>query len=144
MVTRAASGANQIRQTCRTCRLLTGADAPILWTHLDLASCDGTRMQEKKQLIVTIGFRAKPGMAARLERELRNRVPISRTEAGTLDYRLYRSTQNSDVFFLFSRYLSDKAFDIHLYQPYSLTMLAELEELLADPPRVDTYETVLG
>ena len=101
-------------------------------------------MAEKKQLIVTIGFRAKPGRAADLERELRNRVPISRTQAGTLDYRLYRSTTNKDVFFLFSRYASEKSFDIHLYQPYSLSMLAELEGLLADTPRVDTYETVLG
>jgi quinol monooxygenase YgiN len=101
-------------------------------------------MAEKKQLIVTIGFRAKPGKAADLERELRNRVPISRTQAGTLDYRLYRSTTNPDVFFLFSRFISEKSFDIHLYQPYSLSMLAELEKLLADAPRVDTYETVLG
>jgi quinol monooxygenase YgiN len=101
-------------------------------------------MTAKKQLIVTIGFRAKPGKAADLERELRNRVPIARTEAGTLDYRLYRSTTNQDVFFLFSRFLSDKQFDIHLYQPYSLSMLAELERLLADAPRVDTYETVMG
>ncbi len=101
-------------------------------------------MTQKKQLIVTIGFRAKAGKAAELERELRNRVPISRTEAGTLDYRLYRSTSDEGVFFLFSRYTSEKSFDIHLYQPYSLTMLAELEGLLADTPRVDTYETVLG
>ena len=39
------------------------------------------------QFIVTIGFRAKPGKAADLERALRQRVPISRTEATTLDYR---------------------------------------------------------
>ena len=101
-------------------------------------------MTEKQQLIVTMGFRAKPGKAAELERELRNRVSISRTEAGTLDYRLYRSTKDQDVFFLFSRYTSERTFDIHLYQPYSLSMLAELEKLLADAPRVDTYETVLG
>jgi quinol monooxygenase YgiN len=101
-------------------------------------------MTKTKQLTVTIGFRARPGKAADLERELRNRVPISRTEAGTLDYRLYRSTKDPNVFFLFSRYTSEKTFDIHLYQPYSLSMLAELEGLLADAPRVDTYETVLG
>jgi quinol monooxygenase YgiN len=101
-------------------------------------------MTKKKQFIVTMGFRAKPGKAAELERELRNRVPISRTEAGILDYRLYRSTSDQDVFFLFSRFQSEKSFDIHLYQPYSLSMLAELESLLADVPRVDTYETVLG
>jgi quinol monooxygenase YgiN len=101
-------------------------------------------MPEKKQYIVTIGFRAKPGKAAELERELRNRVPISRTEAGNLDYRLYRSTTDDHRFFLFSRYASEKMFDVHLYQPYSLTLLAEWEELLADPPRVETYETILG
>jgi quinol monooxygenase YgiN len=99
---------------------------------------------EAKQFIVTIGFRAKPGKAAELERELRNRVPISRTEAGILDYRLYRSNHAPDIFFLFSRYASEKSFDIHLYQPYSLSMLAEFESLLAEPPRVETYETVLG
>jgi len=101
-------------------------------------------MAEKKQFIVTIGFKAKPGRASDLERELRNRVPISRTEAGILDYRLYRSTHNDHIFFLFSRYASEKSFDIHLYQPYTLSMMAEFEDLLADPPRVETYETVLG
>src|SRR3569832_2516723 len=100
-------------------------------------------MAEQKQFIVTIGFRAKPGKAADLERSLRNRVPISRTEVGNLDYRLFRSTSNDHVFFLFSRYISEKAFDIHLYQPYSLSLIAEFEDLLADPPRVETYETVL-
>ena len=104
----------------------------------------GRYMTERKPLIVTIGFRAKPGKAAELERELRHRVPISRTEAGILDYRLYRSTSDDHVFFLFSRFASEKSFDIHLYQPYSLSMLAEFENLLADPPRVDTYDTVLG
>jgi quinol monooxygenase YgiN len=96
------------------------------------------------QYIVTMGLRAKPGRAADLERELRNRVPISRTEAGNLDYRVYRSTSNDHVFFLFSRYASEKSFDIHLYQPYSLALMAELEELLEEPPRVETYQSVLG
>src|ERR1044071_4048498 len=101
-------------------------------------------MAEHVQYIVTIVFRAKPGKAADLERELRNRVPITRTEAGVLDYRLYRSTTDDHRFFLFSRYLSEKLFDVHLYQPYSLSMLAEFESLLADPPRVETYLTILG
>src|SRR4051812_46350269 len=97
---------------------------------------------EHSQFIVTIGLRAKPGKAAELERELRIRVPISRTEAGNLDYRVYRSKANDHVFFLFSRYASEKSFDIHLYQPYALSLLAQYEELLADEPRVETYETV--
>lgn len=101
-------------------------------------------MVEHKQFIVTIGFRAKPGKAVDLERELRNRVPIARTEAGNLDYRLYRSNTDDHVFFLFSRYSSEKTYDIHLYQPYSLSLLAELESLLVDPPRIETYSTILG
>jgi quinol monooxygenase YgiN len=101
-------------------------------------------MAEKVQFIVTIGFKAKLGRAADLERELRNRVPIARTEAGNLDYRLYRSTSDNHRFFLFSRYASEKMFDVHLYQPYSVAMMAEIEEMLADPPRVETYTTVIG
>src|SRR3954469_12150667 len=101
-------------------------------------------MAEEKQFIVTIGFRAKPGKAEDLLRELRNRVPIARTEAGTLDYRLYRSRTDDHVFFLFSRYASEKSFDIHLYQPYALSLMAQFEDLLADPPRIETYENVLG
>jgi quinol monooxygenase YgiN len=99
---------------------------------------------QKKQFIVTIGVRAKPGKAVELERELRNRVPISRTEAGTLDYRLYRSTTDDHVFFLFSRFTSEKTFDMHLYQPYSLSLLAEIEDLMAESPRIETYQTILG
>ncbi|MGN6367041.1 MAG: putative quinol monooxygenase [Phycisphaerae bacterium] len=101
-------------------------------------------MAKHKQYIVTIGFRAKPGKASDLERELRNRVPITRTEAGVLDYRLYRSTTDPNVFFLFSRYASEKSFDVHLYQPYSLSMMAEYEALLEGAPQVQTYETILG
>src|SRR5579875_1387186 len=101
-------------------------------------------MATHKQYIVTIGLRAQPGKAAELEKALRDRVPISRTEAGNLDYRVYRSTTDANVFFLFSRYASEKSFDIHLYQPYSLVMMADLETLLDGPPRVETYETILG
>ncbi len=99
---------------------------------------------QKEPFIVTIGLRAKPGKAAELERALRNRVPISRTEAGTLDYRLYRSTSDDHLFFLFSRFASEKQFDLHLYQPHSLSMLAEFEDLLTEAPRVETYRTILG
>ena len=62
----------------------------------------------------------------------------------TLDYRVYRSKTNDHVFFLFSRYASEKSFDIHLYQPYALSLMAQFEDLLADPPRIETYENVLG
>ena len=98
----------------------------------------------KEQFIVTIGYRAKPGRAAELEKQLRDRVPISRTEAGNLDYRLYRSTSDENVFFLFARYASERSFDIHMYQPYTLSLLAHLEDMLEDPPRVETYKSVLG
>ncbi len=101
-------------------------------------------MSTPKHYIVTVGFRAKVGKASDLERELRNRVPITRTEAGVLDYRLYRSTTDPNLFFLFSRYASEKLFDIHLYQPYTLSLLAEYESLLDGPAKVETYETVLG
>jgi quinol monooxygenase YgiN len=101
-------------------------------------------MDKKAHFIVTIGFRAKPGKAVELERQLRNRVPISRTEAGNLDYRLYRSATDDHVFFVFSRYATEKSFDLHLYQPYILSMMAEFEDLLADPPRVETYMSILG
>jgi quinol monooxygenase YgiN len=97
-----------------------------------------------EQFIITVGYRAKPGRADELEKLLRDRVPISRTEAGTLDYRLYRSSTDDHVFFLFMRYASEKAFDIHLYQPYILSLLAQYDDILADPPRVETYKTVLG
>jgi quinol monooxygenase YgiN len=96
------------------------------------------------QFIVTMGFRAKAGKAAELEKHLKDRVPISRTEAGTLDYRLYRSTSDPDLFFLFSRYASEKSWDLHLYQPNTISMIADLEDLLEGPPRVETYQSVLG
>jgi quinol monooxygenase YgiN len=104
----------------------------------------GRHMTQPKQYIVTIGFRAKPGKAEELEQKLRQRVPISRTEAGTLDYRLYRSNTNDHVYFLFSRFVSEKSFDVHLYSPWSVEILGDLDELLVDAPRVETYETVLG
>jgi hypothetical protein len=31
-----------------------------------------------------------------------------------------------------------------LYQPHSLSLMAEYEELLEEAPRVETYRTVLG
>jgi quinol monooxygenase YgiN len=101
-------------------------------------------MRQERQLILTVKLRAVAGKAAELETVLRNRVPISRTEAGTLDYRLYRHTSDDHVFFLFARFASEKAFDLHLYSPYILSMLAEYDTLLAEPTVIDTYESVLG
>ena len=98
----------------------------------------------KDHYVVTIGYMAKQGKAEELERNLRNRVPISRTEAGTLDYRLYRSNSNDHLFFLFSRFSSEKSFDLHLYQPYILSLMAEFEDLLDGPPKIETYTPVLG
>jgi hypothetical protein len=65
-------------------------------------------------------------------------------ESHRLDDRPYKSTTGPNLFFLFSRDASEKLFDVHLYQPYSLSMLAEFENLLDGPPKVETYETVLG
>ncbi|MGN6366775.1 MAG: putative quinol monooxygenase [Phycisphaerae bacterium] len=79
-----------------------------------------------------------------LERELRNRVPITRTEAGLLDHRLHKSKTDPNLFFLFSRDASEKLFDVHLHQPYPLSMPAEFENLPDGPPKAETYETVLG
>ena len=107
-----------------------------------LPSFLGIAMHE--QFIITIGYRAKAGRGAELEKLLRDRVPISRTEAGNLDYRLYTSITDPHVFFLFARFASEKSFDVHMYQPYTLSMLANLEELLEDPPRVETYKAIIG
>jgi len=101
-------------------------------------------MAKRSQFVVTFGYRAKPGKAETLERVLRNCVPISRTEAGNMDYRLYHSTDDDHVFFLFMRYASKHHYDMHLGKPYVQAVMAQYEDLLADPPRIETYHSVLG
>ena len=102
------------------------------------------KKQQQEQFIVTLGFRAKPGMADKLEKALRDRVPITRTEAANLDHRLYRSRTDQNLFFVFSRFVNEKMFDVHMYQPYSLSLYAGMEEMLDGAPRVETYESIMG
>ncbi len=115
-----------------------------LAAKIGIAGYNLEAMANFKQYIVTIRYQAKPGKASQLEQHLRNRVPITRPEAGNLAYRLYRSTADDHVFFLFSRYASEKLFDVHLYEPYIMSLLAELDDICVETPRVETYETILG
>ncbi|MEI7766816.1 MAG: antibiotic biosynthesis monooxygenase [Phycisphaerae bacterium] len=95
------------------------------------------------EFVLVSHYHAKPGCEAALETALRNRVPITRTEAGTLEFRLLQARDNPAQFMIFGRFRSEKAFDIHLYEPYTLSLLAHTETLVAAPPRIETYQMVM-
>jgi quinol monooxygenase YgiN len=86
------------------------------------------------ELDVFVRLHARPGQEASVEAALRDVVPASRQEPGCLSINAFRSTRNTSLFYIHSRWASDEAFEIHAGLPHTVRFLERVDPLL-DPPR---------
>jgi quinol monooxygenase YgiN len=63
--------------------------------------------------VVAATYQAKPGEEAEVEQHLRAMVDPTRSEEGCEYYGIFRSRDESRVFFLFERYRDETDFDSH-------------------------------
>lgn len=92
-------------------------------------------MTDKKVCIVA-KFSARAGKAEELKRVLNAGVKPARAEEGCVHYDLYRSVEDGNVFLFHETWKDAQAVDTHGKQAHFLTLMADAEPLLAQPPEV--------
>jgi quinol monooxygenase YgiN len=85
------------------------------------------------ELFIFARFHAHEGKEAALEALLRNQVPKARVEPGCLAIDAYRSTRDSRLFFIHSRWLDEAAFEVHVALENTDRFVEEAEKLIDHP-----------
>ena len=78
-------------------------------------------------------FHAQAGKEKALEEAMRVVLGASREEAGCLSIHIFRSTRDSRLFYLQSRWKDEEAFDAHATLPHTVRFLDQAETLIDHP-----------
>jgi quinol monooxygenase YgiN len=82
------------------------------------------------QLYIFAGFHAKPGSDNAVEAALRDVVPPTRAEPGCVSLNTFRSTRDSQLFYLHSRWIDEAAFEHHATLPHTVRFIETVRPLI--------------
>jgi quinol monooxygenase YgiN len=85
------------------------------------------------ELFIVARFFARPGRDGEVAEALRRVAGPSRAESGCLEYRLLRAQREPGLFFVYSRWSDEAAFERHAAYPHTVTFLERVEPLLRHP-----------
>ncbi len=88
---------------------------------------------EKKQVTVMVRLKTKPGKGPRLQQAALQLIPLTRQEAGCINYYFHIDAADPDSFMFYENWMSKKDLDEHINMPYLQELLKLLDEVLADP-----------
>jgi quinol monooxygenase YgiN len=97
-------------------------------------------MPDTSNLIVIASATAKPGQLEKLERALSDVAAPTRAQPGCELFSLYRSRENPSTIIGFERWTSREDHERHLQGPHVQKLMSAMAELLAEPPRISSYE----
>jgi len=115
-------------------------------------SDDAAAAKERHPLAVTVGeqlenpnesfgmwvtFELKADAAPEFLKAFDPAVRATRKETGNLAYNLHRSAESETTYRLYEGWKTLDALDSHLKQPYLTKLLADLSDLLSEPPAVE-------
>lgn len=90
-------------------------------------------MKSTNKVTVVAKLTARPGRENDVRRTLLNLVPLTRSEAGCLNYDLHQSQEDPRVFLFYENWVNRQALDEHLEKPYLQDLFARVDDLFADP-----------
>jgi len=85
------------------------------------------------ELFIFARFHALEGKEHALETLLRAQVPKVRTEPGCMAIDAYRATRNPRLFWIYSRWVDEAAFDVHAGLANTIRFIEEAENLIDHP-----------
>src|SRR5437870_3584248 len=88
------------------------------------------RREERMELFIIARIHARLGNESEVEAALREVSSPTREEPGCLGYHVYRSTRDSALFYIHSRWQNEAAFDIHAGLPHTVRFIKRLEPLI--------------
>ena len=98
-------------------------------------------MLESKVTVVA-RFKARDNMIDEAKRELLALVPLTRAEAGCLNYDLHQDPLDRRLFIFYENWIDQTALDEHLNQPYLKTLRNKSQKLFADPVILEQWQMV--
>jgi quinol monooxygenase YgiN len=90
-------------------------------------------------LVNIVLLRARVGKADFLGGALAELVVLTRQEAGSAICELNQSAADPNTWMVYERWRGKDAFDSHMRQPYVARFLAQLNDLVSEPPEVRPF-----
>lgn len=90
-------------------------------------------MSTGEQLTIVAILHARRGLEEELGRRLEELVTPTRAEPGCINYDLHRSNTDKALWVLYENWVSPAALDIHFATDLLVRLLADADELLAQP-----------
>ncbi|HZZ84147.1 MAG TPA: putative quinol monooxygenase [Anaeromyxobacteraceae bacterium] len=91
-------------------------------------------------LVLHARLKLAQGMLPRFQELLAAVAPPSRAEDGCSSYRAYRSLEDPNEVVFVEEWKSQAALDLHFQTPHFRAYDRAVAALLAEPPRIRTYE----
>ncbi|UVS69751.1 putative quinol monooxygenase [Nitrososphaera viennensis] len=91
---------------------------------------------------VIASFRAKPGKHEALKQILASLVEPTRAEPGCIAYILHQDANDNRHFVFDEIWVNMQALKEHSAKPYILALPQKLQEIVSEPPRVETFYEV--
>jgi len=82
------------------------------------------------ELFIFARFHARPGQEIGVEKALRKLIPSTRQERGCLSIHTFRSNKDPHLFYIYSSWVDESAFDNHVDQPYTVQFVEEVQPLI--------------
>ena len=92
------------------------------------------------ELFIFARFHAREGQQDALAKALQDVVPPSRAEAGCLGIHAFRSTRESRLFYIHSRWIDEAAFELHANLSHTVRFLETAKSLVDQPVEVTRAE----
>jgi quinol monooxygenase YgiN len=85
------------------------------------------------ELYIFVRFHAREGMKERVAAAMREMLSPVRAETGCISINAFRSTRDSRLFYLHSRWINEAAFDLHATLPHTRRFIETVEALIDHP-----------
>ncbi|HEX3431560.1 MAG TPA: putative quinol monooxygenase [Rhizomicrobium sp.] len=85
------------------------------------------------ELYVFARFHAREGMEEAVAKAMREMLAPVRAEPGCITIDVFRSTRDSKLFCLHSRWVDEQAFDLHATLPHTRRFIETVEPLIEHP-----------
>jgi quinol monooxygenase YgiN len=113
--------------------------------HLSVRSAGENQRDDKEEVVeqyVFVRLHARMGDESAVESALREVQGPSLEETGCLSFHLFRSMRDQGLFFIYSRWTDNAAFQKHAELTHTLRFLKRVDALLDQPREVSRTEMI--
>jgi quinol monooxygenase YgiN len=97
----------------------------------------------RTELFIIARFHAKEGNENAVAEAIREVAKPTRAEAGCLAYGAYRSARDSQLFFIYSQWVDEGAFEAHAELPHTVRFIERVERLIDHALEVNRVHSIL-